>query len=194
MMSGKTTPELQFHYLDIYLDEHDGVNPINNRIECGLAPEKYSYEINLAEPIPNEPEYVDFHTYDSEQSVSNKFVQAFAGFPGVQFVQGTHGKVISELKLDYYYMHYLNSIKCMDIEKSKADVDSSGFIMSYKKLVLNYEVLSNIPEEQRLIFWLREDPMTFIVHQKFVDIYNEAGLEGARFVPIEQYNVETAFM
>ncbi|MCJ8313757.1 MAG: hypothetical protein HRU38_17230 [Saccharospirillaceae bacterium] len=194
MMSAEIEPELQFEYSKKFLDEKGNIKLINNRMECNLAPEKYRYEINLAEPIPIKPEFVDFHMYDCEQSVSGKFVKAFEGFSGIQFLQGTHGKVIEELKLDYYYIHYLYSIECMDIDKSNASVDSFGDIMTYQKLVLNYDILNNIPEEQRLIFWLREDPMTFIVHQKFVDVYNEAGLKGARFVPIEQYNEETAFM
>ncbi|MCJ8314504.1 MAG: hypothetical protein HRU38_20465 [Saccharospirillaceae bacterium] len=194
MMVGRTTPDLQFYYSDEYRDENGKIKLINNRIECALAPEKYSYEINIAEPSPNNPEYVDLHTYDLEQSVSEKFVEAFDGFPGIQFLQGTHGEVIEELKLDYYYLHYLYSIKCMNFDASEVRLSKRGRIMSYKKLVLDQEILNNIPEEKRLIFWLREDPMICIVHQKFVDVYNEAGLKGARFVPIEQYNEETAFM
>ncbi|BCE02019.1 hypothetical protein [Marinicellulosiphila megalodicopiae] len=194
MMQASTKPKLKYLYSDKYLDDNDDIKLINNRMECQLAPEIYSYEINLAKPIPKDPRYVDFHSYDLEQSVSEKFVKAFKDFPGIQFVQGTGGEVINELKLDYYYLHYLYSIKCLDLENAKADVSFSGRIIQYKKLVLDYEVLDNIPEEQRLIFWLREDPMTCIVHQKFVDVYNEAGLEGARFVPIEKYNAKTAFM
>ena len=195
MMVGKTTPRLKYRFSNSFRNENGDLILINNRKEMRLAPENYKYEINLAVPVPSKPEFVDFHMYDLEQSVSTKFVEAFEGFPGIQFVKGTHGKVIEELKLDYYYLHYLIAIACLDLDKSDADVSEiDGEVMSYEKLVLDYDVLNNIPEEQRLIFWLEQDPMTCIVHQKFVDIYNEAGLEGARFVPIEQYNVETAFM
>ncbi|BCE02020.1 imm11 family protein [Marinicellulosiphila megalodicopiae] len=194
MMNGEITPNIRSQCSGKYRDDNGDKILINNRIEIELAPEDYSYHINLAFPKPNKPEYVDFHMYDLEQSVSNKFVEAFEGFPGVQFLQGTEGEVINELKLDYYLVHYLQAIKCMDMEKSKVKTSKSGRIISYEKLVLNYEVLNNIPEDQRLIFWLWERPSTRIVHQKFVDIYNEAGLKGARFVPIEQYNEETAFM
>ena len=193
MMSGETKPRLKYLYTDAFRDENKKLMIINNRRECKLAPKNYSYTINLAKPIPVKPEFVDFHTYDLEQSVSLKFVKTFEGFPGVQFVQGTGGNVIDDLKLDYYYLHYLHSIKCVDLEKSEADMDGTC-IMSYEQLVLDYDVLNNIPEEQRLIFWLIGDPMTCVAHQKFVDLYNEAGLKGARFLPIKQYNEETAFM
>jgi len=194
MMVGRTDPSLQFYYSNRFKDDHGKIKFINNRIGCDLAPEEYSYEINLAEPVPNNPEFVDFHMYDLEQSVSSKFVESFDGFPGIQFLQGTKGNVIEELKLDYYYIHYLYSIKCLNHEKSKVRLSKRGRIMSYKKLILDNKILDNIQEEQRLIFWLWEDPMICIVHQKFVDKYNEAGLKGARFVPIEQYNEKTAFM
>ena len=194
MMSGKMTPKLKYYYSDNFRDDNGKLKAINNRIECELAPEEYSYEINLAEPVPSSPKYVDFHMYDLEQSVSLKFVQTFEGFPGMQFVKGTKGKVVEELKLDYYYIHYLYSINCLNQEKSDVDLDAHGFVFAYEKLILDYEVLNNIPEAQRLIFWLREVPMVCIVHQKFVDTYNESGLKGVRFVPIEQYNEETAFM
>ena len=193
MMTGKATPKLRYYYSDNFRDSKGDIQFKNHRIECALAPENYKYEINIAQPVPNNPEYVDFHTYDLEQSVSEKFVETFEGFPNIQFLQGTHGEVIDDLKLDYY-IHYLTAIECLDLVKSNADVDEDGDIDSYKRLVLDYEKLNKIPEDQRLIFWLWEDPMTCIVHQKFVDKYNEAGLKGARFVPIEQYNEETAFM
>ena len=194
MMDGYIVPNIRARCLDKYLDKNGDRKLINNRIEISLAPEEYTYEINLAFPKPRKPEYVDFHMYDLEQSVSENFVKTFEGFPGIQFLQGNEGEVINDLKLDYYLMHYLQAIKCMDLEKSNVKTSKSGRIVSYKKLILNFEILENIPEEQRLIFWLIEDPMTRIVHQKFVDKYNEAGLKGARFVPIEQYNEETAFM
>jgi len=195
MMSGKMTPKLKYYYSDKFQDKNGDIQLINNRMECDFSPDNYSYEINLVKPIPNNPEYVDFHMYDLEHSVSEKFVETFEGFPGIQFLQCTRGEVFENLKSDYYYLHYLYSIECMDLKKSEALVSKNdGRIIDFEKLILNEEVLNNIPEEERLIFWLREDPMTCIVHQKFVDVYNEAGLKGARFVPIEQYNVETAFV
>ncbi|NRB77122.1 MAG: hypothetical protein HRU38_00400 [Saccharospirillaceae bacterium] len=196
MMSGGMTPKIRYLYTNEFRDGKGKPMLINNRIMCYLAPENYSYEINLAAPIPHNPEYVDYHSYDLEQSVSEGFVKAFGDVksPGIQFLQGTSGDVIDELKLDYYYLHCLQFIKCMDYEKSSVRESPNGTVMSYKKLVLDYEILNNISVEHRLIFWLWEDPMTCIVHQKFVDVYNEAGLKGARFVPIEKYNVETAFM
>jgi len=195
MVTGKALPKLRYYYSDDFRDEKGDIMLINNRIECKLAPEDYKYDINLAKPVPAKPEFVDFHMYDLEHSVSTKFVEEFEGFPGIQFLQGTHGEVIEELKLDYYYIHYLCAIKCMDLEKSEALISRvDGRIKEYEKLILDNKILDNIPEEQRLIFWLWEDPMTCIVHQKFVDKYNASDLKGARFVPIEQYNEESTFM
>jgi len=196
MLSGRMIPKIRYELLDEYRNKDGSSKSINNQYRCKLAPEIYEYEINVAEPKPNNPEFVDYHTYDLEQSVSTKFVTAFeqTKFPGIQFLKGTKGNVIDELKLDYYYLHCLQLIACMDKEKSNADLSSRGRIISYTKLVLDNDVLNKIPLEQRLIFWLREDLMTCVVHQKFVDVYNEADLKGARFVPIEQYNVEAAFV
>ena len=79
----------------------------------------YTLNILSDDPMPNNPEYVDYHTWGGVPVISPKFVEALKELDiyGIQNVRGTDGDVIKELKLDYYLLHIYNFIICMDMKK-----------------------------------------------------------------------------
>lgn len=187
-------------------DEYYVLEPENNNnypmIGSSLRPHSqgkvvngdYSLELYLGEPIPSNPKYVDFHTEASAPVVSKKVKDLLEGLKvyGVQFLKGTAGDVIEDLKLDYYLMHIFSNIECLDLEKSDVDLDDDE-VVDVKSFVIDSEKLSKIPHDMRLIFELDEYGVIQLFHKEIVDILESSNLRGLRFIPVKKWNDNVAF-
>jgi hypothetical protein len=187
-------------------DEYYVLEPDNNNsypmIEADLEPHSqgrivsgdYELDLYLSDPIPRKPEYVDFHTADSTPVVSKNMKDLLEPLEvyGIQFLKGTRGDVIEELNLDYYLLHIYSRIVCIDREKSDIDV-SEVRVSDVRSLVIDSEALLKIPEEQRLIFKVREYGVIQLFHKSIVDVIESAGLKGLRFIPVKKWNDNAAF-
>ena len=187
-------------------DEYYVLEPVNNNsypmIGASLRPRSqgrivsgdYSLNLYLDDPMPKKPEYVDFHTADSTPVVSKNmkdFLEPLEVY-GIQFLKGTTGNVIEELKLDYYLLHIYSRIVCIDRDKSDIDV-SEVRVSDVRSLVIDSEALLKIPEDQRLIFKVREYGVIQLFHKTIVDVIEAAGLKGLRFIPVKKWNDNAAF-
>ncbi len=187
-------------------DEYYVLEPENNNnypmIGASLRPHsqgekllgEYRLNIYLDDPIPKNPEYVDFHTADSTPVVSKKMKDLLEPLElyGIQFLKGIKGDVIEELKLDYYLLHIYSRIVCID--KNESDIDVSEVRVSdVRSLVIDSEALLKIPEEKRLIFKVREYGVIQLFHKSIVDVIESEGLKGLRFIPVKKWNDNAAF-
>ncbi len=187
-------------------DEYYVLESENNNnypmIEADLEPHsqgkkligEYSLDMYLSDPMPRNPEYVDFHTSGSIPVVSNNMKKLLEPLDiyGIQFVKGTEGNVIEELKLDYYLLHIYSRIVCIDRDKS--DIDENEIrVRNVKTLVIDSVELLKIPEENRLIFKVREYGVIQLFHKSIVDVIESAGLKGLRFIPVKKWNDNAAF-
>ncbi len=156
--------------------------------------EEYALNIYLDDPMPKKPEYVDFHTSGSVPVVSKNMKDLLEplNIYGIQFITGTEGDVIEELKLDYYLLHIYSRIVCIDRNKSDISVGEIG-VSDVTSFVLDNEVLIKTPEEKRLIFKVREYGVIQLFHQSIVDVIESAGLKGLRFIPVKKWNDNAAF-
>jgi hypothetical protein len=189
-------------------DEYYVLEPDNNNsypmIEADLEPHSqgrvvigdYELDIYLSDPMPRKPEYVDFHTSGSTPVVSKNMKDLLEPLEvyGIQFLKGTEGDVIEELKLDYYLLHIYSRIVCVDRKKSDIDEDEEGgYVSDVKSLVIDSEALLKIPEEKRLIFEVKEYGVIQLFHKSIVDVIESAGLKGLRFIPVKKWNDNAAF-
>lgn len=156
--------------------------------------EEYTLNIYLDDPRPKKPEYVDFHTSGSTPVVSKKMKDLLEplNIDGIQFIKGTKGDVIEGLKLEYYLLHIYSRIICIDRDKSNISVGSIG-VKDVTSFILDNELLIKTPEEKRLIFKVREYGVIQLFHKSIVDIIEDAGLKGLRFIPVIKWNDNVAF-
>lgn len=74
-----------------------------------------------------------------------------------------------QVNRDYLYMNFLQEISCVDLVNSNySKVYPNGVIMGLVKLVLDDEVLSKIPLNQRLIFTM-EQTADVLFHKSVVE-------------------------
>jgi hypothetical protein len=189
-------------------DEYYVLEPENNNsypmIGASIRPRslgkevigEYSLNLYLDGPTPKKPEYVDFHTSGSTPVVSIMMKDLLEPLEiyGIQFLKGTQGNLIEELKLDYYLLHIYSRIICVNREKSDIDEDEDGgYVSDVKTLVIDSELLLKIPEKKRLIFKVREYGVIQLFHKSIVDVIESAGLKGLRFIPVKKWNDNAAF-
>lgn len=87
---------------------------------------------------------------------------------------------------DYFILNLLGSVDCMDREKSvyKNSPLNPSVFNSCRKLVLHED---RIPAGTEL-FRLTNGPTTYIASQELKERVVSRGLQGMKFVPVEQYN------
>jgi hypothetical protein len=188
-------------------DEYYVLEPDNNNsypmIGASLRPHSqgrtvsgdYALNIYLDDPVPRKPEYVDFHTSGSTPVVSKKMKDILEPLEvyGIQFIKGTKGDVIEELKLDYYLLHIYSNIACIDKDNSDIDLDDDGDVTDVKSFSIDNDRLLKIAENQRLVFELDEYGVIQLFHKSIVDVIESAGLKGLRFIPVKKWNDNAAF-
>jgi len=157
---------------------------------------EYTLKILSDDPIPNNPEYVDYHTWGGVPVISPKFVGALKELDiyGLQSVKGTGGDVIKELNLNYYLLHIYNFIISMDMKKSVYDFNERRqSVTGVEKFTLDSEKLSQIPLEKRLVFRMKEYGVYNMFHQSVVEHLNKFDLKGMRFIPVTSWNDNAHF-
>jgi len=180
------------------------LNPAYPMIIASLRPKSidspvlgdYRLTILRDDPMPKKPQYVDYHSSGSVPVISRSFADVLEplNIYGTQVLQGTTGDVIDDLKLDYYLLHVHHLINCMDLKGSDIDYDKTlNLVDDVRSFTLDSARLAKIPEEQRLIFVVREYPIFYLFHQSIVEIVERADLKGMRFIPVKKWNDNAHF-
>jgi len=85
----------------------------------------------------------------------------------------------------FYMMHCYNYQFGMHKERSKYRNRNGLYFID--SLSLDENVLDKIPEDERLIFRLEERLGMYIVHQRVVDAIEKCGIEGMRFIKVQEW-------
>ena len=124
-------------------------------------------------PLPDKPEMGDFHScaYKAIVSETIKNIINLINLKEVQFIPATICNQAGEIVEGYYIIHIYHFIQAMDKEKSdwEEDDDNPERAFSIDELVLDNEKLDKIPLEDRLVFALKEHPLTTVYHRSVID-------------------------
>ena len=94
---------------------------------------------------------------------------------------------------DYFILHCHHRIKAMHHERSEFTKSRSGRLYFIDTLSLDENVLDEIPEEERMIFVLKEKAAMILYHENIVKALEAAEVTGVRFVKVKDWNIGSAF-
>ncbi|MFP2928530.1 imm11 family protein [Pyxidicoccus sp. 3LG] len=151
-------------------------------------------KLKLGEPVPPRPVMADHHSLPSPVVSSRlKDTLEVARLPGVQFVPADIQ--VGDEVLRYWLVHMWRRIACVDRERSVLTLyPTDGSIMDIDRLVLDENVLREIPLQERLAFRLQED-VVHLFHSTVVErvMSLTPPPEGLRFVPVPEWNDSAGF-
>lgn len=193
----------EFEYYCIFETNEDFI-PLISIGEDGTSDSFYTREkiedppiINfyLQKPVPPKLPPVDLMTCP-HLIFSDKLATLFnsLNISGIQLIPGqfrANEKPYSGMETEYYGLIVYHRIKCINRELSDATFATG--MRNVKKLVLDKNILKEIPLEDRLIFTLKEDSTYQLFHKSIVDKIMESNPRNVRFVHIEDITSSTIF-
>lgn len=170
----------------------------NNTVEDGvfafmdpLDIIKSTIYLELAPPVPDKPEIVDYH-YMPPEVFSERIAKILSEF-NIYNTQLFEALIRHDGKEypNYFIFHVFNEISCMHRERSNYEERRRRFII--ETLSLDEEVLEKIPLEKRLVFRLSEKPSKKLFHKSIVEKVLLLEPKGLRFFRVDTWNVGSAF-
>ena len=145
--------------------------------------------LEFNDPVPQNPVMADFLSgpYDF---VSGRIADVMKSFDmeGVEFIPGELTDHKGRTIKDYYCINVeCNTYEAMDKVKSDYEYDEDVDCYWVNKIVLDKEVLKQIPSNRRLGFRLEEKPGYFLYHKSIVDAIITANPTGVVFRNIEDF-------
>lgn len=149
-------------------------------------------QLQMGDPIPYAAEMVDYHELPNPV-FSKKVKDALESLSikGVQLVPATVH--VGKEDFDYWILHVMNECGCLNIQESEYEVTSHGVIFALNKIVLRNDVFTNIPEEQRLIFYMSEYHPMCLYHQRVKDQIESVSPKGLKFISVEDWDDTMSF-
>jgi hypothetical protein len=149
-------------------------------------------KLRLGAPVPKNPVMVDYHSLP-KPVVGQKIFNVLnpLNIDGTQLLPADVEMPDGE-KLRYWLLHVFNKITCLDRDKSICDIDD-GYVMDIERLVLDEDILQNIPVEKRLVFVLKESVSTCLFHKSIMDAVMAVNPVGCRFFPVTSWNDDSSF-
>lgn len=150
-------------------------------------------------PIPRNPKLGDYHRITQRSpAISEQLKNILESFnlKGVQFIPA----VIIDKKGDehegYYIVHVHNLIKCMDKEKSTWTPSDKkpGRAFSIDNLVLDNELIDQIPLGDRLVFAVWENSLNILYHRSVVDKLLEIAPQGLTVYRLSKWDPDLPFI
>ena len=162
------------------------------------VPEDYTMKVYVALGSKRNPKFVDIHFRSCIRPIMIKAVvdvMVPLDLYKVQFIKGTYGEVLENFGKEYYRLWCYNHILSLDLEKSVygSQEDNGTWVEDLETIVLDNEKLGRVPEEQRLMFHIKERPEFLIVHQTIVDALTPHNFVGAKFVPVKKWGIDSIF-
>jgi len=99
---------------------------------------------------------------------------------------------LDQLWTGFTMMHNHNYLPALHKTRSKYDTDDNRLYF-VDSVSLDEDVLDKIPEEERLIFRLKERSTMYFVHQKVVDAIEASGVDGMGFCKVKHWGIGSAF-
>ena len=175
--------------VDNYVDE-DGIDFLYRKQK---VPDETVVFLTFGTPVPRKPAMVDYLWLRGREVFSKKVYDVLKehNFKGLQLVPAiiTSRKRDAVYK-DYWVLNVYQEYALLDPEKSerKGSIDNFGRWGMVKTMVLNKELVLQMPLEDRLAFACRENTAYVLYHKTLVDIIMSVNPEGIVFVPIEKWH------
>ena len=149
--------------------------------------------LRLGEPVPANPEMVDYHSLP--KPVVSEKIKNILDPMEIYGIQPLPAKVkVNNDELDYWFVHIFNKIACLDMAKSiYKTTKNSGRVIDITHLVLNEDVLEEIPLENRLVFVLSEYTAVYLYHETVKDAIMSVNPVGLRFFRVDEWSTDIAF-
>ena len=154
--------------------------------------------VKIGAPVPKAPVLMDHHEMP-ESVISETIYNVLASLNifGIQLfpVSTRHpGEDDFVFSKNYWLLHIWNSIACLDKTNSVFSEDAEfDDITSISKLILNGNILSNIDQDQRLVFTLSEFSSIKLVHKSIVQEIQKLEPSGVRFFPVANWSTTAGF-
>ena len=125
-------------------------------------------KLRLGAPVPAKPEMVDYHSLP-EPVIGERIKNLLEpmNIYGIQLIPANIS--VEEEIYHYWLLHVFHEISCLDKDKSICAYSKRGRVIDIKHLVLDENILQEIPLEKRLIFVLRESTSTYLFHRSIKD-------------------------
>ena len=164
---------------------------------CRLAklPEGFQCAVRIAAPIPETIELPDY--LGLPRPVLSSRLRVAIEQAGVRTVQWVpvdlHLPDGSVIKDSYHYMHIAFMAELLDMEQSKYSIDNFGDPAGFESYIMSDEKLKALDSEDAKILCLEEDCVMRVYNQEIVDVMQNLGATGCRYVECEQYGPGSSF-
>ncbi|GHU05913.1 hypothetical protein FACS1894158_10450 [Betaproteobacteria bacterium] len=179
-----TSPLLGFDY-DVDPDGEDFIIDMEKAED-----DKISY-LCYATPVPRKPVMVDYHDLDGREVFSKKVYDVLKtkDIKGLQWVPAVIEGKKGEVYTDYWIANIYQEYAFLDPKKSEreGEIDEDGRWDMIDSMVLDRDLMSKIPLEERLVFVSRENAAYVLYHKSIVDLIMSVNPQGIVFVPIEKW-------
>ena len=189
---------------DYYLIERDNkfMSPLlinNDEINSGgtmflrrlqRVDDKTVVHLEFNPPIPPKPEMTDYLWLQSREVFSKKIynilkdieIKDFQLVPAV--IKGKKGEEYS----DYWIAGIYRNFAFLDKDKSEYySITSKGSWNGIEKMVIDKELMSEVPLEERLIYVGKESSAYVYFHKSIVDLIMSTNPTGVKFISVEDW-------
>ena len=161
-------------------------------VRADPVPDDFVAKLQLRPPVPRHPRWVDFHNMP-EPVISAKIVNVLRTLelPMVQLleaqIEGADGEEL------YHVLHVMNLISCLDRERSSVATSRTGAIIEIERLVLDEQILEQIPEQNRKLFILEEDTSVYLVEKGVAELIMDAQPVGLKLYHTSEWHGAIGF-
>jgi hypothetical protein len=145
-------------------------------------------------PHRNPDMNVDFFDLETRAVFSKKVYTALKQYIPIKNLQLVEA-IIHDKGKEYknlWIAHVYRLILSFDVKLSTYDeIDEDGLWFGLEKIVLDKDLLSKIPLEDRLIFLAKEDCAFTLYHKSIVDIIMSVNPIGFQFIKVEDWRFPT---
>ncbi len=161
-------------------------------MEEGLIHPLFIARFFIDDEAVSQPILYDFYTASPYPVISTKIKEIMELFcdvhkQEVQFVKATVSYK-EQIWEDYWFLHVMFWLPCLDREKSVYDTYEDGMIVDFDKLVLDESRIKPRFGDPPLIFRLEEKPGVYLFHEKVVDAVMKVNPTGIKFYPVEEWH------
>jgi len=196
--------ELEFDYY-LPIEDNDGDTPLLMNddsidpkgtfyiLRNELVADGHITYLTFREPVMAKPDLnTDYLKMDTSSVFSKKIYNALIknSIKGLQLVPVLIRDKKNEEHDGFFIANIYQRYFSFDQEKTEfweIDEDTEAWL-DIEKIVLNRNLLSEIPLKDRLVFESKEHPSFTLYHKSIVDIIMSVNPKGINFIPVEEWN------
>ena len=141
-------------------------------------------------PIPPKPQMTDYLSLDCRAVFSKKIYDVLKNIDikDFQLVSAIIKDEKGEEHVDYWIANIYREFAFLDKDKSEySRINTKGRWSGIEKMVINQELMSAVPLEERLIYVGKESSAYVFYHKSIVDLIMSVNPTGLVFVPVDKW-------